>query len=219
MDDDDARTVGGGQEGRHPHLDEGDIEADPLVTVRRWYEEALATAMVEPGAMTLATVDAQGRPSARAVLLKGIDQRGLRFFTNHNSAKARDLAANPACAVTLVWPPLGRQIRVTGRAERVPRKESAAYFATRPRGSRLGAWASPQSDVIAGRHVLDRRLAELEATYAGTDAIPLPPFWGGYVVVPDTIELWQARPDRLHDRLRCSRPHPGDLWRLERLAP
>lgn len=200
-------------------LSESDLDDDPLITFRAWLELAIAVGIPEPTTMVLSTVDAEARPSARAVLLKGLDERGLRFFTNHGSAKAAHLAANPACALTFVWPALGRQVRVTGRAERLDEAESAAYFATRPRGSRLGAWASPQSEVIASREVLDRRLAELEAAYAGTDDIPLPPSWGGYLVVPETVELWQGRRNRLHDRFRYRRPHSGAPWHRERLAP
>ena len=200
-------------------LSEDDVGADPLVTLARWLADAIAAGLAEPNTMVLSTVDAGGRPHARAVLLKGLDDRGLRFFTNHESDKARHLAANPSCALTFVWAGLARQVRVSGAAERLPHAEAAAYFATRPRGSRLGAWSSPQSRVIAGREVLDRRLAELEETYAASDDIPMPPFWGGYVVVPDGVELWQGRPDRLHDRLRFTRDQPGGRWRIERLAP
>ncbi len=204
---------------RRQGLAESDVDPDPLVTFRTWLDAAVAAGLNEPNAMVLSTVDARSRPHARAVLLKGLDRRGFRFFTNHRSDKARQLAANPSCALTFVWPALARQVRVTGTADRIADAEAAAYFATRPRGSRLGAWASAQSEVIAGRDVLDRRLAELEALYADTDDIPLPPFWGGYVVVPDTLELWQGRPNRLHDRLRYSRPHPGAPWHRQRLAP
>ena len=200
-------------------LSEADVDADPLVTLARWLADAIAAGLAEPNTMVLSTVDTRGRPHGRAVLLKGLDGRGLRFFTNHESDKAHQLAANPSCALTFVWAGLARQVRVGGTAERLPRDEAAAYFATRPRGSRLGAWSSPQSRVIAGRDVLDRRLAELEATYADSDDIPMPPFWGGYVVVPDRVELWQGRPDRLHDRLRFTRDRPGARWHIERLAP
>ena len=204
---------------RHQGLAEAEVDPDPLVMVRAWVDDAVAAGVAEPNAMVLSTVDAEARPHGRAVLLKGLDQRGLRFFTNHRSDKARQLAANPACSLTFVWAALARQVRLSGRAERLPEAEAEAYFATRPRGSRLGAWASPQSQVIADRAMLDRRLAELEVTYSGSAHIPLPPFWGGYVVVPDTVELWQGRPNRLHDRLRYTRRQPGGPWRIERLAP
>ncbi len=194
-------------------------ELDPLVRFQEWLDAVVAGGVTEPTAMVLATTDGAGRPSARAVLLKGVDQRGFRFFTNYGSAKAADLAANPACALAFVWPALARQVRVRGNAQRISTQESAAYFATRSRGSRLGAWASRQSEVISGREVLDGRLAELEARFAGTDEIPLPPFWGGYVVVPDTIEFWEARRDRLHDRHRYRRSSPTDPWVTELLSP
>lgn len=219
VDDENASVGVDGDQHQPDGLSEADLHPDPVVAVQTWFEAALRCGMDEPSAMVLSTVDAGGRPAARAVLLKGIDQRGFRFFTNYDSAKARQLADNPACALTLVWPPLARQVRVTGGAQRVTAEESAAYFATRPRGSQLGAWASRQSQVIPGRDVLDRRLAELEETYAGSDDVPLPPFWGGFVVVPSTIELWQGRPNRLHDRLRYSRTTPDQPWRVERLSP
>ncbi len=192
---------------------------DPLARFREWLDAVVAAEVVEPTTMVLATADAHGRPSARAVLLKGVDERGFRFFTNLRSAKAADLAANPACALAFVWPALARQVRVAGRAEQLSAEESAAYFATRPRGSRLGAWASPQSEVIESRQALDDRMAELEARFAGTDDIPLPPFWGGYVVVPERLEFWEGRSDRLHDRHRYRRSAPGQPWLAERLAP
>ena len=199
-------------------LDEGDVDPDPVTQLRRWLDDAIAAEVAEPNAMTVATVDAEGRPSARTVLLKGLDQRGVVFFTNYASRKSRALEANPACALVLLWKPLQRQVCITGTATRLGREESATYFATRPRGARLGAWASEQSAVIASRGVLERRLAELEATWGEHDEIPLPPFWGGFVVAPDAVELWQGRPDRLHDRLRYSRTATG-AWGLERLSP
>ncbi len=192
---------------------------DPLVRFQEWLDAVVAAGVAEPTAMVLATTDGAGQPAARAVLLKGVDQRGFRFFTNYASAKAADLAANPACALAFVWPTTARQVRVRGQAQRISPEESAAYFATRSRGSRLGAWASRQSEVISGRQVLDDRLAELEARFAGTDDIPLPPFWGGYVVVPDSIEFWEGRRDRLHDRQRYHRSAPAEPWLAEYLSP
>lgn len=194
-------------------------QPDPVSLFREWFDAVVSAGVVESSAMVLATADGDGRPAARAVLLKGLDERGFRFFTNYTSAKAGDLEVNPNCALAFVWPALVRQVRVKGRAERIPREESAAYFATRPRGSQLGAWASHQSEVIADRTVLDRRLAELEARYPAPERVPLPPFWGGYVVVPDSIEFWEGRADRLHDRLRYHRNTPGEPWLVERLSP
>ena len=194
-------------------------ETDPLALFRAWFGAVVAAGVVEPSAMVLATADGNGRPAARAVLLKGVDQRGFRFFTNYGSAKAADLLVNPNCALAFVWPAVVRQVRVRGRAARISKKESAAYFATRARGSQLGAWASHQSEVIADREVLDRRLAELEVRFPVGEEIPLPPFWGGYVVVPDSIEFWEGRADRLHDRLRYSRTDPAGEWEVERLSP
>ena len=196
-------------------LDEADVDPDPLVQVARWYQEAVGGGLVQPDAMQLATVGADGQPSARTVLLKGIDDRGLSFFTSYESRKGTQLAQNPRCALVLLWKPLERQVNVTGVAERLPAAESDEYFATRPRGSQTGAWASAQSSVIADRATLERALADVEARHP--DSVPRPPHWGGYVVRPDTVELWKGRRNRLHDRLRYTRT--GDGWVLERLSP
>lgn len=191
-----------------PGLSEDDVAADPMEQFRRWYAEAGSDAVA------LATASADGVPSARMVLLKGADERGLVFFTNSTSAKARDLGANPRAALLFHWPP-DRQVRVVGPVAPVSSEESDAYWATRPRGSQLGAWASRQSEVIADRAVLEARLAEVTARFPG--AVPRPPFWGGYRVVPESIELWHHRDDRLHDRLRYRRTADG--WVTERLSP
>ena len=197
-------------------LDAATLDPDPVAQFRRWYADAERVQLVEPNAMTLATADASGRPSARVVLLKSIDARGLVFFTDYRSRKARELTANPRAALTFLWKELERQVRVAGIVETVTRAESAAYFRTRPRGSRLGAWASEQSAVLPDRSALEREVARLGAQFP-SDEIPLPPHWGGYRVLPDEFEFWQGRENRLHDRFRYARI--GDGWRIERLSP
>ncbi len=200
-------------------LDEAAVAPDPIAQFSRWFDEALHAAITEPNAMTVATATRAGVPSARIVLLKGFDARGFAFYTNYESAKGRELAENPVAALVFHWAELQRQVRVTGAVERVPHDESDAYFQSRPRGSRLGAWASAQSAVLAGRAPLEERMAALEMEYADAGAaIPLPPFWGGYRVAPAAVEFWQGRPSRLHDRIRYTRG-PGDAWRIERLSP
>ncbi len=198
-----------------PPLDVGDVDPDPIAQFERWFADARAGGLVEPEAMLVATT----APAARYVLLRGVDARGFTFFSNRESAKGRELAADPRVALTFGWLAQHRSVRVAGTAARLPDAESDAYFASRPRGSRIGAWASPQSEVVDGRAALDARVAEVEARFAGTEDIPRPPFWGGYLVRPETVELWQGRPSRLHDRLRYMRDRPGGPWRIERLAP
>lgn len=198
---------------------EEDVDADPLVQFGRWFETAVASNLYEPNAMTVATSTADGSPSARMVLLKGFDTRGFVFFTNYESRKGQELAANGRAALLFWWGPLQRQIRIEGLVEQVSAEESDAYYASRPWGSRLGAWASPQSQVLDGRAPLEARWADLEAQYAPTATAPSrPPFWGGYRVVPHVLEFWQGRPSRLHDRLRYTRTAVG-TWHIERLAP
>ena len=197
-------------------LTEADAAADPLAQFARWFDEALAAGLPEPNAMTLATATLDGRPSARVVLLKGFDARGFVFFTNRHSRKGRELAANPYAALAFFWPELERQVRVEGAVAPTGDEESDAYFASRPLASRLGAWASSQSEVIAGREVLDRAVEELAARFGGE--VPRPPHWGGYRLSPEAVEFWQGRPSRLHDRLRYAR-RPDGGWRRERLAP
>lgn len=196
---------------------EAEAAADPLVQFRTWLEEAIAAAVPEPNAMTLATATPEGRVSARLVLLKGLDERGLVFYTNYRSRKAAQLAANPYAALVFWWAELERQVRFEGRIERVAASESDAYFQSRPLGSQLGAWASPQSEAIASRAELEQRLQEVEQRYAG-QPVPRPPHWGGFRLQPESIEFWQGRPNRLHDRLCYARQIDG-TWQRERLAP
>jgi len=191
-------------------------DPDPIEQFRGWFEEALAAELHEPNAMTLATATPGGSPSARMVLLKGFDERGFVFYTNYEGRKAEELEANPRAALVLYWGELRRQVRVEGGVSRLPDAESDAYFAGRPRGSQLGAWASEQSRPVSDRGVLEQRLRELEANYEGHD-VPRPPFWGGYRVEPETIEFWQGRENRLHDRLVYRRS--DGQWRRERLQP
>ena len=198
-------------------LHEQDLLADPLALARRWLADARAADVEQHDAMTLATATPDGRPSARVVLLKGIDARGFAFFTNYESRKARELDANPHAALVLLWASLQRQLRVTGRVERLSAAESDAYFATRPRGSQLGAWASDQSRPLPDRALLDERWSALEQRYAGA-AIPRPPHWGGYRVEPQEIEVWQGRANRLHDRFLYTRAPEGG-WTHARISP
>jgi pyridoxamine 5'-phosphate oxidase len=198
-------------------VDERDLFPDPLTQFRRWYEQAVAAGLDLPEAMTLATADADGRPSARTVLLKGVDERGFLFFSNYESRKGAELAANPRAALVFHWAQdPRRQVIAAGTVERLGANESEEYFRTRPLGSRLGAWASRQSEPVADRETLERAYAEAEEQHG--DDPPLPPWWGGYVLVPDRLEFWQNRPNRLHDRFRYLRDGQGS-WRVERLAP
>ena len=198
-------------------MDAADLLPDPLAQFALWLDEARAAGIEMPEAMTLATADAAGRPSARTVLLKGADAEGFRFFTNTESRKGRELAENPSAALVFHWPQQPRrQVTVFGAVEPLPREEAEAYFRTRPLGSRLGAWASRQTTVIARRDELDHAFAQAEAAYG--DDPPLPPWWGGYLLRPERLELWQNRDNRLHDRFRYDR-RPDGSWLLERLAP
>jgi pyridoxamine 5'-phosphate oxidase len=193
-----------------------DLDPDPIRQFQHWFEETIAQDIPEPNAMTLATVDARGQPYARTVLLKLYDERGFVFFTNYESRKSRQIGENPRVSLLFPWVALARQVQIVGRAQRISAAESLKYFATRPRGSQIGAWASPQSQVIRTRALLEGKVAEIKRRFAEGE-IPLPDFWGGYRVEPELIELWQGRDSRLHDRFQYRRDGGG--WAIERLAP
>lgn len=218
-----AELTAGIAEAAAPRLRRADLAADPMTQFDRWFAVAQSCGSPEPTAMTLATVDPEGQPDARIVLLKGTDPRGFTFFTNHLSTKGRELAATPAASLVFFWVELGRQVRVRGEVERTSREENAAYFATRPRGSQLGAWASEQSAVIPDAAWLERRLAEVAERFAAGE-VPCPAHWGGYRLLPRSVEFWQGRASRLHDRFRYARgvitaPARTDHWTIDRLSP
>jgi pyridoxamine 5'-phosphate oxidase len=198
-------------------LSEGMMAADPMTQFARWMADAQALSLPEPTAMVLSTVCAEGRPRARTVLLKAHDQSGFTFYSNRTSRKGQDLAANPRACVVFPWYPMGRQVTAEGSVRIMSQAESEPYYRSRPRGSQIGAWASRQSQVIGSRAELDVRVAELERRWAPPATIPMPDFWGGYVLVPETVEFWQAGGFRLHDRLRYRRHDDG--WTIERLSP
>lgn len=193
-----------------------DVARDPFTQFDRWWDQVLALDLENPNAVVLATATPEGRPSARVVLVKGIADGAFVFFTNYEGRKGRELLANPFAAMCFHWDDLGKQVRVEGRVEKASTRESTAYFRSRPRGSQIGAWASPQSEVIPERDVLERRVNEIEARFAGKE-VPLPPFWGGFRLIAETVEFWQNRKSRLHDRLRYRKE--GAHWQIERLAP
>ncbi|MEN3585438.1 pyridoxamine 5'-phosphate oxidase [Streptomyces sp. ZYX-F-203] len=200
-------------------LAENDLAASPVEQFARWFRQAAVEGgLFEPNAMVVSTVDDRGRPTSRTVLLKRFDERGFVFYTNYDSRKGRDLAGNPFVCLLFPWHQMARQVIVTGRAERTGRDETAAYFRSRPHGSRLGAWASAQSRVVSSRAELDAAYDELARRYPESEGVPVPPHWGGFRVVPDAVEFWQGRENRLHDRLRYVTAEEG-AWRVERLAP
>lgn len=199
-------------------LDVGDVNEDPLLQFGNWFGEAMAAQLPEPNAMILATSTPDGMPSARTVLLKAADEQGFVFYTNYESRKGKVLERNPRAALVFLWLELQRQVRVEGLIEKVGREESEAYFISRPKGSQIGAWVSPQSQPIAGRDILEAKTIELERQYAGAEYLPLPPNWGGFRVRPTLLEFWQGRPNRLHDRIQYTLLEKGK-WKIERLAP
>ncbi|MFD7877071.1 pyridoxamine 5'-phosphate oxidase [Streptomyces sp. NPDC059378] len=204
---------------REEGLAESDLAATPVQQFARWFKQAAAEAhLFEPNAMIVSTVDEEGRPSSRTVLLKQFDEHGFVFYTNYDSRKGRDLAGNPNISLLFPWHPMERQVIVQGVARRTGRDETAAYFRTRPHGSQLGAWASTQSSVVPSRAGLDASYAELEGRYPQGEQVPVPPHWGGFRVTPRTVEFWQGRENRLHDRLRYVAQADGG-WRTERLSP
>ena len=216
MDDIDLRGLR--REYETSGLHRAEMHINPIEQFATWFSTAVNSALPDANAMSLATATAEGRPSVRVVLLKAFDQRGFVFFTNYKSGKGRDLDANPQAALAFYWVQLERQIRIAGQVEKTSREESQQYFHSRPRGSQLGAWVSHQSEVIDARRILDARLAEMTERFTGTEVIELPPHWGGYRVVPETMEFWQGRANRLHDRFLYTRQTDGS-WTLDRLAP
>ncbi len=198
-------------------LDIRDVRPDPVDQFRYWFGEAMNARLPEPNAMTLATVSKEGKPSARIVLLKGFDAEGFVFFTNYNSRKGKDMAANPGAALVFLWLELQRQVRIEGTVSKIAAAESTRYFQSRPKGSQIGAWASPQSQSIRSREQLEEKVATLESEYVNAEVLPRPDDWGGYIVRPHLIEFWQGRANRLHDRIQYTRQN--DAWVIERLAP
>jgi pyridoxamine 5'-phosphate oxidase len=195
-----------------------DLDESPIQQWHAWYIEAVEAELAEPNAMAVSTIDVEGMPDSRIVLVRGLDDDGLTFFGNYNSAKGQQIDANPVASAVFPWIGLHRQVRVRGSIEMLPRHESDAYFASRPRDSQLGAWASPQSEVIEGRDILNQRHAEFAEKFAGVEVVR-PPHWGGWLLVPEVFEFWQGRPNRLHDRFRYRRDDVTQDWVIERLAP
>ncbi len=198
-------------------LDTHAVSQDPINQFTKWFDEAINAKVPEPNAMNLATVNENGRPASRIVLLKGIEDNKFVFYTNHQSRKGKELDTNPACALTFFWPELERQVRIEGVASRTDEKRAEKYFQSRPRGSQLGAWASPQSTMISDRSLLEERVKKLEEKFKGQDILPKPNQWGGYEIEPLMIEFWQGRPSRLHDRILYTKD--DGVWKINRLAP
>ncbi|MEM7791643.1 MAG: pyridoxamine 5'-phosphate oxidase [Verrucomicrobiota bacterium] len=196
---------------------ESDVASEPFTQFERWFREAEAAGLDEPNAMCLATADADGQPSTRVVLLKDFSRKGLTFYTNYESRKSAELMNNPKAGANFLWLPLQRQVNVIGSVERISKAESLKYFLSRPLGSRLGAWTSPQSKIISSRQILEAKLEQMKKKFVDGE-VPLPDHWGGYRIIPDSFEFWQGRPSRLHDRIKYFRGE-GDLWELQRLAP
>jgi pyridoxamine 5'-phosphate oxidase len=205
------------QEYTKASLDVNDVLKDPMLQFEKWFQEALQAKVMEPNAMNLSTVNSEGRPTARIVLLKSSENQQFTFFTNYQSLKGRELEENPACALTFFWPELERQVRIEGTAERVSPEVSQAYFQSRPRSSQIGAWSSPQSSIIDNRKILEERVKQIEQKFSGKDVLPRPNQWGGYAVSPSLIEFWQGRASRLHDRLQFTKEN--GVWKVFRLAP
>lgn len=198
-------------------LDEEHVDADAMIQFHNWFQDARDQEVVEPNAMVMSSVDKDGNPTSRTLLLKGLEDDGFVFYTNYNSDKAQEIAKNANISLLFLWKKVQRQIRISGIAEKISREQSEAYFQSRPKGSQIGAWVSPQSQVIAHKSILEKRKAELIEKYKDVDVIPLPDYWGGYKLIPQKMEFWQGRPNRLHDRLRYTLV--DGKWIIERLAP
>ncbi len=206
------------QEYHSEGLEIHDMDASPIRQFHNWFQDVLKADIADPNAMTLSTCTADGRPSCRIVLLKDYTEEGFTFFTNYESKKGREMADNPFVSLNFFWKELHRQIRIEGQVEKLPEEDSRIYFQSRPRGSQIGAWASPQSGFIENRDALDKKVDDVQKRFEGQDVLPLPPFWGGYLVVPDALEFWQGQPSRLHDRFLYERDGDGG-WGISRLAP
>ena len=198
-------------------LDEEHVDVDAIQQFNVWFQEARDEEVVEPNAMIMSTINKEGHPTSRTLLLKGVEENGFVFFTNYNSDKGQEIANNPNICLLFLWKKVQRQVRISGVAQKISKEESEAYFHSRPKGSQIGAWASPQSQVIADKSVLETRTSKLIEKYKDVDELPLPDFWGGYIMKPQSMEFWQGRPNRLHDRLRYTLVDGN--WKIERLAP